>query len=223
MDFPHELHRIPGADAPTSLQALRDKGAGVPVILGDAEALERAVECWEVNSERTTAELIASALEIDPLRWLAEREEDDAEHYAIDPAPWPADGEAPPTGALSAHRDVLTGNPHDEVFIAVIPTDQPWTLPCHLRIGGWNEMPQADEHAALFKLWSQTHGATVACIADDVIEFTVARPPRTRDEALALAKQHYIYCPDIVHQGVGSVEALAATLLGAGVWYFWWD
>ncbi|MEN3327087.1 MAG: hypothetical protein V7638_1894 [Acidobacteriota bacterium] len=52
---------------------------------------------------------------------------------------------------------------------------------------------------------------------------SVARPASTRDEALALAKQQFIYCSDIVHQGVGSVEALAATLFGATVWYFWWD
>ena len=84
-------------------------------------------------------------------------------------------------------------------------------------------MPSASEHSALWRYWEQRYGAKVACIANDVIEFTVARPPQTRDEALALAKQQFIYCNDIVHQGVGSVEALAATILQANVWYFWWD
>ncbi|WP_414650247.1 DUF4253 domain-containing protein, partial [Duganella sp.] len=33
----------------------------------------------------------------------------------------------------------------------------------------------------------------------------------------------YLYCADIVDQGTESIEALAATLLNARVWYFWWD
>jgi len=84
-------------------------------------------------------------------------------------------------------------------------------------------MPVYTGARPLFKYWSEQYDATVACIAGDIIEMTVARPASTRDEALALARQQFIYCSDIVHQGVGSVEALAATLLRATVWYFWWD
>jgi hypothetical protein len=38
-----------------------------------------------------------------------------------------------------------------------------------------------------------------------------------------LAQAQYVYCPDIVDQGVESIEALAATLLGDPRWFFWWD
>lgn len=95
--------------------------------------------------------------------------------------------------------------------------------PCYLKIGDWNDVPKAEAHAALFKHWAEVYGAKVACIADDVIELTVDRPVSSREEALALARQQFVYCADIVHQGVETVEALAATLLGATVWYFWWD
>jgi hypothetical protein len=81
----------------------------------------------------------------------------------------------------------------------------------------------AAEHAALWRYWQERYGATVACIANDVIEFTVSKPPRTREQALELARQQYVYCADIVHQGVGTVEALAATMMNSSVWYFWWD
>jgi hypothetical protein len=40
---------------------------------------------------------------------------------------------------------------------------------------------------------------------------------------MALAWEQYWYCLDIVDQGVGSVSALAATLLNSTYWYFWWD
>jgi hypothetical protein len=84
-------------------------------------------------------------------------------------------------------------------------------------------LPRAEEHAALFKYWSEKYGATAAALADDVVEMTVDRPASTQEQALELARHQFIYCPDIVYQGVGSVAALAATLLGATVWYFGCD
>lgn len=58
-----------------------------------------------------------------------------------------------------------------------------------------------------------------------VTEFRVTSPPRDRDTALALAWEHFVFCPDRVHQGTDeeTLEALAAELLDAPVWYFWWD
>ena len=60
-------------------------------------------------------------------------------------------------------------------------------------------------------------------ITRDVIEFAVKNPPKTREAAMELAKEQYIFCNDIVDQGVGTVSALAATLLDSNYWYFWWD
>jgi hypothetical protein len=60
-------------------------------------------------------------------------------------------------------------------------------------------------------------------LTNDVHEFQVTRPPRTRNAALKLAELQFDYCPDIVEQGVGSIEALAFTLLDSRMWYFWWD
>jgi hypothetical protein len=43
--------------------------------------------------------------------------------------------------------------------------------------------------------------------------------------ALALAWEHFVYCPDRVYQctRTGTLDELAAELLNAPVWYFWWD
>ena len=35
--------------------------------------------------------------------------------------------------------------------------------------------------------------------------------------------EQFAYCPDIVDQGAGTLEALAAVLVNASVWFFWWD
>jgi hypothetical protein len=221
MNYPFELHRVPGTEAIGKLQELRAQRRGVPLILGDEATFERIAENMELNSNTSTEQFLESAKRIDPIKWLNDREAEDFDYYAIDAGPWP-EGDSS-NNSLSAHRDVLTRKPHAEVLLTVLPAEESWMAPCYLRIGNWNSVPTADAHAALFKYWHEHCGATVACIADDVIEFTVDKPPRTKDEALVLAKQHYIYCADIVHQGVGTVEGLAAALLNASVWYFWWD
>jgi len=51
----------------------------------------------------------------------------------------------------------------------------------------------------------------------------VDKPPHSQTEALALANEHFAYCEDIVTQGVGTIEGLAATLLEGKTWFFWWD
>jgi hypothetical protein len=222
MTYPYPLFRVPGGQALKMLSDLRLKDRGTPVILGENQSFERVSENMELNSEQSVEDLVALAREIVVQQWLEQRAAADPEFYEIEPKEWPENTDSPNT-TITSHCSVLTGKPHAEVVITVLPTEEPWKVPCFLRIGDWNEVPKAEEHAALFKHWAERYGAKIACIADDVIELTVERPAATREEALALARQHFIYCADIVHQGVGSVEELAATLLGATVWYFWWD
>src|ERR1044072_2765907 len=203
MSFPYELLRVPGSEAVEKLFELQAKGEGTPIILGNEEGLERAVECLEYNGGATINELVDAARKIDVFQWLAARAAAQTGTYEIEPAAWPE--EVLPNTTLVAHWDLLKRKPYPEVVLTIVPTTESWTVPCFLRIGDWNEVPYAQEHAALFKYWSEQFGATLACIAGDIIEMTVARPASTRDEALALAKQQFIYCSDIVHQGVGSV------------------
>ncbi len=58
----------------------------------------------------------------------------------------------------------------------------------------------------------------------DEIELCITRPPGSREEALALAEELYVYCADTVQQGAqerrdpGSLKSLKAPC-----WQFWWD
>jgi hypothetical protein len=219
---PYPCESVHGSAALARFAELCARGEGSVVILGDQDDVERTLECF-ASEERSIEDLLAEAEDIDVQAWFADR----AEEYAEDEcepeaAEWPEEGVSP-LDQLSAHVDVLTQKPHDKVYIATLPTTQLWQAACYLKIGGWNAMPVASEHAALWRYWGEKYGATVASITSDVVEFTVDRPPQTREEALLLAREHYLYCSDIVDQGVESIEALAATLLKAPVWFFWWD
>ena len=54
----------------------------------------------------------------------------------------------------------------------------------------------------------------------DTIEFDVCGEV---DDWAAFAADLYEFCPDIVDQGVGSVEALHEVLIDTGRVYLWWD
>jgi hypothetical protein len=55
--------------------------------------------------------------------------------------------------------------------------------------------------------WQAKYGEEIVCVIAYVIE----------------AREQFSYCSDIVTQGAGTIDALAATLYNGKSWYFWWD
>jgi hypothetical protein len=55
------------------------------------------------------------------------------------------------------------------------------------------------------------------------VNLRTTRFAATREEALDLAREQYLYCADIVDQGTGSLSLLAANLMVDPWWFFWWD
>jgi len=134
---------------------------------------------------------------------------------------WPeADSvEEVPTEALLTALIGEAGNGN----IIVVPTDD-WTkVPALLRWGGWNSNPLPEYHIAAWRSWRDRYGAKLLGMTDDTLIMTVERPPSGRKEAYQLAEEQYIYCSDIVDQGVGTIPKLAAGLVSSKFWYFWWD
>lgn len=138
------------------------------------------------------------------------------------PAPkresWP-----PVEGQIAALGELTQFNGAKEaLWIALVPCREPWEVPAVLSYGGWNACPMPAEHVAVFREWHARHGAEPLVIGGDTVELLV-RPLEDPAEAKRIAIEQYAYCSDIVDQGTGSVETLAAELLGASVWFFWWD
>src|SRR5690606_15273239 len=112
----------------------------------------------------------------------------------------------------------------DPLRVRVLLCDAPaHDLPAHLGWGGWNQCPPPAAHVAMLRSWHQRFAAELAFIGPDTLELSVARPPATTAELRELAWEQYIYCSDIVHQGAGSLDALARELCGSPRWFFWWD
>ncbi len=219
MQFPCEIIRVSGAQALTEYQRLKNESGFMPVILGDEAAMQSLLEPIEYLPE-SFAQLIEQAQTLDVLEWLEKRQAQDPEYYDLTLGEWE---DLSPATELSVQIDISTGKPFTQVLIALIPVSESWQIPAFLKIGGRNDCPTASEHAALFKYWDELYGIRVAGIVWDVLELEVLRPPTDKQQALLLAQQQFIYCPDIVYQGTQSIAALASTLLNGRVWFFWWD
>jgi hypothetical protein len=134
---------------------------------------------------------------------------------------WPQ--HTPPAPELTLAYDIRTGQPLKKLYLALIPSDEWATVPAHLLWGGWNACPDPEYHVAAFRSWRRRFDTELVGIGRDTLNLKVGRRPATRDAAMELAREQYLYCNDIVDQGLGSLEALAASLMEADWWFFWWD
>lgn len=135
-------------------------------------------------------------------------------------------GEWPDTPEIVGPTELInweTQKPVETACIIRLPTSD-WTeVPAYLGMGGWNACPAAEHHVAAFRSWRDRYGAELVRAGLDTVELRVKRRPQTREEALALAEEMYLYCEDILVQGYEGTAPLAASLMASDWWYFWWD
>ncbi|WP_368904525.1 DUF4253 domain-containing protein [Taklimakanibacter lacteus] len=202
ISFPNDLAKRKKEDEEFFLQQFKAQFGANPNM-----TLPKVVEMNEGGTRTLSKEEILAAMENQP-----------------DEPPlgdWPATPE--PSAGLTVVRDILTGKPFSKVHIGIAPTDDWTTIPAYLRWGGWNECPAPEYHVAALRSWRDRYGAELIGMSFDTINLRVAGRPRTREEALALARDQYVYCADIIDQGFQSYSALAADLMANDWWYFWWD
>lgn len=239
--FPYPRITVPGAVALAEWERLRREGKGWPVIVGDDEALDAIAEQFSIDDPavfpfpagaefvpeppRSTAEILDAAAKLkgpEALRGLRDAENEGELPWMPEAGAWPAPGTSGGTGLTTA-SDILSGKPYPSVHIVILPTGDSSEVPAYLRWGGWNACPLPEIQVAVLRDWKRRYGAELIGIDGDTINLRVTHRPASREEALALAHEQYLYCEDIVVQGVESLEALAALLMESDWWFFWWD
>jgi Domain of unknown function (DUF4253) len=92
---------------------------------------------------------------------------------------------------------------------------------------GWqgplNYTGDTGQIAAVVRSWEDRFGATVVGAGFAELYLGIAAPLASQDEALAVAAEHFAFCPDNIWQGPGTLERYAAQLVGVTSWDFWWD
>lgn len=231
--FPYRHIVVPGGDALATWERLRTTSEGWPVIVGGDEDFARIVEQFGLEDPalphqkpRTPAQIIDAAGAIrlpETLEQLWRDEYDDPEDGARLPetGDWPSPAEDVQPGLTVAND--LGGKPLARVHIIVLPTRDSAEAPAYLRWGDWNACPSPEVHVAVLRDWKRRYGTELVAISGDVLNLRSARRPASREEALALAREQYFYCADIVDQGTGTLAPLAAGLMSSDWWFFWWD
>ncbi len=191
------------------------------MILGKPEV---AAEIFERDKSLPVAWQLEKLGQTDSGHWIGDRLETLRRSGAEPPrGPWPSP-RSDQQGGLSNVRDVLGARGfHRQVVVAFIPVTEPALIPLFLGFGDWNDCPSAVVHAAMARRWGHLHGAAPVAFGSDTIEYRVARPVSTHEAAVELALEHFAYCPDSVLQGTETIERLAASLINAKYWLFWWD
>jgi len=105
---------------------------------------------------------------------------------------------------------------YSDIFIVKIPIEKPWEIPAIIQNAGWNEAPNAEEQVAVFKYWHEKYCAFPMAVGNDTWDIYVEKPVRTKEEALALKKEHFSFCYE-------NVDYSAKALIDSTIWSFWWD
>ncbi|GAA2905138.1 DUF4253 domain-containing protein [Streptomyces mexicanus] len=146
---------------------------------------------------------------------------------APDLGPWPGLAGALP---LTAAPEVRAAEVADSLTterpwlkdprLALVPARRSADIPAAL---GWTGPLNHDDDVArpcaVLRSWEDRFGIRVVALGFDHLTVSVAAPPTGRDEALALAAEHFAFCPDAVDRP----ETYADRLLGEPAWHFWWD
>ena len=124
---------------------------------------------------------------------------------------------------IHAIHNIYTHKPRPKVDFALLAIEGSWHVPLIIDFGGWNAAPGPIEQCAIHRAWNKRYKSRIVAIDGPTIECLVEEPPRARADAERLAMEQYLYCPDIVEQGTGTIAGLAQVLINEETWFFWWD
>ena len=118
---------------------------------------------------------------------------------------------------------IYLGENIEKIYIAKIPTEKPYEVFAYVPVGGFDECPDNTIHIAIAKYWYEKYGAVPVCIGNDYIQYKVKQPIKDSEKLEELSMEQYLYCGDIIWQGLESLNNLKTSLGNSTIWYFWWE
>ena len=76
------------------------------------------------------------------------------------------------------------------------------------------------EVIARMRQWENRYSFDIIAVGFDFVEAIFTRPPA---DMYSFAREVYSFCPDVVDQGTGTVEALADEMRRSNRLFLWWD
>lgn len=203
----------------TKARSVVEKTGYWPIITDDVEQLIETFELdlWEEDAQ-DAEQIVKLSESINAQKYLAEKYKNNLKEYDIEEGEWP---KHVPLDIRQSPRMVLTDN---SISILFCSANDSWRVPAALRWGSAIDGMMPHYHTAFLKHWFEKYGAELVCANLSVMEFKVAKPPEAKSDAMALAKEQFAYCPEIVTQRETSqtIAAHAAELYKNPRWCFTW-
>ncbi len=108
----------------------------------------------------------------------------------------------------------------DKVELAIGPGKDQFDILRNAQSDACNYDMMTEDLVAKLTRYDKAYGIDILHAETDTIEFDVTGEVADWD---AFAQDLYKFCPDIVDQGIGSVEGLREALIDTGRVYLWWD
>jgi Domain of unknown function (DUF4253) len=151
---------------------------------------------------------------------------EEEQYFAEDRAPFdrafpglaPAEPSTLPSSELNEALDSLP-----PARIGLVPAGRPADVLSHIGwTGGTNRYETPLQITAVLRSWEDRFGARLLEVGFASVRLLVQRPPRTLEAAERIAAEQYGFA-DEFGRAARSVSAIAASLVNAPFWYFWWD
>lgn len=110
----------------------------------------------------------------------------------------------------------------EQVILLTLPAEAGYEAPLWVPMGGYNECPLPEYQSVIFKHFQQMYMIKILAVSEDTWILQAGRRPQTHDEALKLAREHFIFCQYVLER-FPSVGHYADYLMKHDTWYFWWD
>jgi len=105
-------------------------------------------------------------------------------------------------------------------IIAILSSTDKYQILTQVQTDGINWEIDNDSLINIIKRFDKKYSLELVGAGDDWCEFTINKQIT---DWMALAKEAYKVCPDVVEQGTGTVEILAEEMKRTNRLYFWWD
>ena len=200
-----------------------------PFVIASADAnaiLLREERVIAHSPDETLRHAVAFPIE----SWFAGRRRALVSDFDPQAGAWTAEAKSVPRGPLLP----VTEDAKGDTCVALVPVCKPWQTFAFLPIASTpNYCDELDPvvHTAIWKYWDERWGVEPFYGAYNVVELVPRSWPRSREQLLALAWEHYSYCPDVLNEAILShedrstwhLEDLAFWLGETRAWGFWWD
>ncbi len=104
--------------------------------------------------------------------------------------------------------------------VAILKSNDQFEIPRIMGTAGPNYDIYNKDVVARLKKWHTVAPFTITGASEEWVEAIFVTQPADMN---AFAREVYAFCPDIVDQGTGDVEALAEEMKAGNTLYLWWD